>query len=159
MYQPLNPDTAGLWGKPRFTYLPLPLPHILTSHKRCLQEQDFHTLYIIISPYIHNTIPLMIYQCSLRGQMIHKGCIKGINYMQAICRAVYDALNLSLPLHDGPAIIWLQPKTIPNKILMVKPHRDSHVTFDIWDLITRYLTKYNIHRSYHLSKAMARHTH
>jgi len=63
--------------------------------------------------------------------------------MQAICQAVYDTLTLSLPLHNGPVLLWLQPKTIPNKILMLTPHRDSHVTFDIQQLITNYLTDHD----------------
>jgi hypothetical protein len=63
--------------------------------------------------------------------MILTGCKKGVDYMQALCRAVYNALTLSLPSHDGPVVLWLRPKTIPGKILMLTSHRDSHMTFDI----------------------------
>jgi hypothetical protein len=129
-----------VWGKPRFTYLPSPPPHILASHKRCLQDHNYHTLLIIVSPFTHNTLPLATYQCSFGGCMIHKGCTKGADYTQATCQAVYNALALSLPSHDGPVLLYLQLKTIPDKILMLTPHRDSYITFDIQELITTYLT-------------------
>jgi hypothetical protein len=107
MYWPLNPATTGLWGKLRFTYLLTSPPHILTLHKCCLVEQDLHTLYIIVSPCIYDTQPLIIYKCFFGGHKIYKGCKKGVNYMQAKCQAVYDALHTFLPLHNGLVSIWL----------------------------------------------------
>jgi hypothetical protein len=143
-YRPFGTADARPWGKPRFTYLPTPPPHILASHKRHLREWDFHSLHIIVSPFIRDTRPVTIFQCSFGGKTILTGCTKGIDYTQAICRAVYDALTRSLPSHDGPVLLWLRPKTIPDKILTITPHRDSHVTFDIRQLITSYLTDHEL---------------
>jgi hypothetical protein len=130
-YRPLGTADSEPWGKPQFMYLPSPPPHVLESQKHRLRDRDFHTLHIIISPLIHNTKPLAIFQCSFGGKTILTGCTKGVDYMQAICQAVYDALILSLPSHDRPVLLWLRPKTIPDKLLTLTPHRDSHVTFDI----------------------------
>ena len=130
-YRPLRMADAKPWGKPKFMYLPFPPSHILVSQKRRLCDQDFHTLHITVSPYIHNTNPLTLFQCSFRGWTSLTGCRKGVNYMQALCRAVYDTLTLTLPSYNGPVVLWLRPKTIPDKILMLTPHRDSHMTFDI----------------------------
>jgi len=143
MYRPLRTADARPWGKLRFMYLPSPPPHILASQKHCLQDRDFHTLHIILSPFVHNSQPLAIFRCSFGGQTTLTGCRKGTNYMQALCQAVYNALTLSLPSHEGPFILWLQPKTIPNKLLMLAPLRDSHVTFDIQQIITNYLTDHD----------------
>ena len=131
MYWPLGMADARPWGKPRFTYLPSPPPHILASQKHHLQDWDFHTLHIILSPFVHNSQPLTIFWCSFGGQTTLTGCRKGTDYTQALCQAVYNALTLSLPSHEGPFILWLRPKTIPDKLLTLAPHRDSHVTFDI----------------------------
>jgi hypothetical protein len=107
MYRPSSPDSNGLEGKPRFLYLPSPPPHILASHKRRLRERDFHTLHIIVSPYVHDTKTLAIYRSFPGGRIIHTRCFKGVNYMQAICQAVHNALTLSLPSHNSPLILWL----------------------------------------------------
>jgi hypothetical protein len=142
-YRPLGTADAGPWGKPRFTYLPSPPPHIVASQKHRLRDWDFHTLHITVSPLVHNTKTLAIFRCSFGGKTILTGCTKGVDYTQAICRAVYDALTLSLPSYDGPVVLWLRPKAIPDKILTLTPHRDSHVTFDIRQLITIYLTDHD----------------
>ena len=131
IYQPLGLDNTRLWGKPRFTYLPSPPPHILVTYKHCFMDHNYHTLHIMISPFTHDSLSLAIYWCSLMRRTIYEGCKKGVDYTQAICQAVYNALTLSLLLHDGPVLLGLRPKTIPDKILMFNPHRDSHVTYDI----------------------------
>ena len=84
-YQPLGKADARLWGKPGFLYLPSPPPHILVTQKCRLRDRDFHTLHIIVSPYIYNTKPLAIFQCSFRGWTTLTWCKKGVNYMQALC--------------------------------------------------------------------------
>ena len=84
-YQPREMADTGPQGKPRFTYLPSPPPHILASQKRCLQDHDFHTLHILISPFVHNTKPIAIFRCSFGGKTTLTGCTKGVDYMQAIC--------------------------------------------------------------------------
>jgi hypothetical protein len=106
-YQPLGTADARPWGKPGFTYLPSPPSHILASQKHHLCNQDFHTLHITVSPFIHNTNPLTLFQCSFGGQTSLTGCRRGVDYTQALCQAVYDALTLTLPTHDGPVILWL----------------------------------------------------
>jgi hypothetical protein len=85
MYWPLSLNNTGLWGKPRFTYLPSPPPHILVTYKHCFMDRNYHTLHIMISPFTHNSLSLAIYQCSLRRHTIYEGCKKGIDYTQAIC--------------------------------------------------------------------------
>jgi hypothetical protein len=107
MYRLLGTADAGPWGKLRFTYLPSPPPHVLASQKCRLCDWDFHTLHIMISPFIHNTKPLTIFRCFFGGRTILTRCTTGVNYMQAICQAVYDAFTLSLPSHDRPVIVWL----------------------------------------------------
>jgi hypothetical protein len=104
-----------------------PIPYTLWYHYIYTVQYCFPYNIVVLPQRLYNTQRLY----------------KEFDHMQAICRAVYNALNLSLPLHNGPAIIWLWPKTIPNKILTLNHHRDSHMTFDIQDLITCYLTDHN----------------
>jgi hypothetical protein len=59
--------------------------------------------------------------------------------MQALCRAVKVALELITIHNTHHIIIWHRPKTLPEKILMHKPHRDYHITHDIRSRMVEYL--------------------
>jgi hypothetical protein len=47
-------------------------------------------------------------------------------------------------IHAGHIILWLWPKTLLNKILMRKPHRDLHLTYNTQDLFDSYLASNNL---------------
>jgi hypothetical protein len=58
--------------------------------------------------------------------------------MQALCRAVKAATKTATILRYPHIILWLQPN-IPEKLLTLKPHRDTHITYDTRALITLHL--------------------
>jgi hypothetical protein len=60
------------------------------------------------------------------------------NHTQALCRAVKAVTETATALQYPHIILWLRP-TIPKKLLTLKPHRDTHITYDTRALITIHL--------------------
>jgi hypothetical protein len=63
--------------------------------------------------------------------------------MQALCRAVKVALMSVNTNHTHRIIIWHRPRTLPKKILTLKPYRDNHITYDIQSLMLEYLRNHD----------------
>jgi hypothetical protein len=65
--------------------------------------------------------------------------------MQATCRAAKAALNYVTNVETGnlrgPShlFLWARPKTLPNVLLTLKPHRYTHITQDTRALIAKYI--------------------
>ena len=59
--------------------------------------------------------------------------------MQALCQAVKVALKKAFKSQSGHITLWLQPKNLINIILLLAPHRDSHLTYDICRGILMYI--------------------
>ena len=69
--------------------------------------------------------------------------MRGIDHTQALCQAVKVALESITINQTQRIIIWHRPKTLPEKLLMLKPHRDHHLTYDTRALILGYLDSHD----------------
>jgi hypothetical protein len=136
-YRPKDPCTAGSWSHPRVTNEPPPPnPTIYKDDLAHPREYDTH---IFIFTHIHREHPYALYFIKKDGRVSHQGLNRGIDQTQALCQAVKIALTSIEINHTCHIIIWHRPKTLPNKILMLKPHRDNHITYDTWSLMSEYL--------------------
>ena len=70
---------------------------------------------------------------------MHSGCARGIDQTQATSRAVKVALGKAFESRPGPLTLWLRPKPSIDRLLTLKPHRDTHITYDTRLLIAQYL--------------------
>ena len=78
------------------------------------------------------------------GKSITEDSTEGlIKCRQALCLAVKTALTSVDINHTHHIIIWHRPRTLPEKILMLKPHRDNHITYDTQSLMSEYLCNHN----------------
>jgi hypothetical protein len=59
--------------------------------------------------------------------------------MQAMSQAVKVTLGKAFESRPGPITLWLWPKPSIDRLLMLKPHRDTHITYDTCLLIAQYL--------------------
>ena len=136
-YRPKALCTAGAWSHPRVAYEQTP-PNP-TAHKNDLAHPRESDTHIFIFTYTHRDIPFALYFVKSDKQVSHRGLERGIDQTQALCRAVKVALeSITIP-NTHRIIIWHRPKTLPEKILTLKPHRDYHLTYDIRSRIVEYL--------------------
>ena len=67
-------------------------------------------------------------------RVLHCGCARGYDQMQATSRAVKVALGKAFESRPGPIILWLRPKPSIDRLLTLKPHRDTyHVQYSSSD--------------------------
>jgi hypothetical protein len=59
--------------------------------------------------------------------------------MQALCRAVEDALPKSFTIPADSLILWMRLKTVIDRLLTFRSHRDTHITYDTRALISTHL--------------------
>ena len=65
--------------------------------------------------------------------------------MQALCWAVKIALTTTSNLnHTYHIIIWHRLRTLPKKILTLKPHRDTYIMYNIQSQMSEYLHDHNL---------------
>ena len=69
---------------------------------------------------------------------MHSRCARGNDQTQATSRAVKVALGKAFESRPGPITLWW-PKPSIDHLLMLKPHRDTHITYDTHLLIAQYL--------------------
>jgi len=93
--------------------------------------------------YTHRDHPYALYFIKHNGQVSYRGLNRGIDQMQALCLAVKTALTSVDINHTHHIIIWHQPRTLPEKILMLKPHRDNHITYNTQSLMSEYLRNHD----------------
>ena len=67
------------------------------------------------------------------------GTTQGIDQTQAICQAVQDTLTAATHLPHTHMFLWLQPLTAIPKLMILAPHRDTHITYDTCAFMTKYL--------------------
>jgi hypothetical protein len=95
--------------------------------------------HIFIFMHIYRDCPVALYFVKSNNQVSHRGLERGIDQTQALCRAVKGALKSIHINNTYHIIIWHCPKTLSEKILTLKPHRDHHITYDTRSLMSDYL--------------------
>jgi len=66
--------------------------------------------------------------------------IGGLDPTQAICQAVHEAL-VTAAAHPTPhTFLWLRSQPLCDKLLTLKPYRDTYITADIHHAFAHYLT-------------------
>jgi len=113
---------------------------MLTLHKAMLIHPVLSDTHIFITYQLHDTAHFGLYFIWHTDKILSQGCAKGINQMQALSLAVKIALPAAFTLQPGHIFLWLQPKTLLPHLLMLQPHRDTHITYDTHLLIVAYLT-------------------
>ena len=103
-YRPKDPCTAGLWSHPHVTHEPPP-PNP-TTYKDDLAHPWEYDTHIFIFMHIHRELPYALYFIKRNRRVSHRGLNRGIDQMQALCRAVKIAL-VSIDIdHTCRIIIW-----------------------------------------------------
>jgi hypothetical protein len=139
-YRPIGPCTAGTWAHTRLTYVPEPSDHTCTLYKESLTHQNTSDTHIFITYTYHKNTHIGRYIFKRQNITIQSGCERGTDQLQALCQAVKAALSLSFTTYPGHTFLWLRPINLSEKILTLKPHRYTHLTYDTRALITDYLT-------------------
>ena len=138
-YRVMDPCTDGLWTHPRFTYVSELTTYAVELQKLSLAQQIPSDIHILIHPHTYRSIHIGIYFIMCLNLVICKGVTRGTDQAQAICQACKIALMHTVAMHSGHVYIWLRPKSIPDKLLMLRPHRDTHITADAQELLKCYL--------------------
>jgi hypothetical protein len=141
-YQPKALCTAGAWSHLRVVYEPPP-PNP-TTYKADLAHLQASDTHIFIFTYTHRDLPFALYFIKSDEQVSHRGLERGIDQMQALCQAVKVALESITIQNTHCIVIWHRPKTLPKKILTLKPHRDYHITYDTRFRMIEYLDSTNL---------------
>jgi hypothetical protein len=103
-YRPKDPSTTGSWSHPRITYEPPP-PNP-TIYKDDLAHPREYNTHIFIFTHIHRGHPYALYFIKQGGRVSHQGLDRGIDQMQALCRAVKITLASVDIDHTCHIIIW-----------------------------------------------------
>jgi len=139
-YRPLDPCTAGqAWTHDQVTYNSDPSPNAIKTYSISLSRAQSSEVHVVISPYTHNAAPVAIYHIYTGTHCALQGCTKGIDQIQALCRAVEDALPKAFTIPADSLILWMRPKTVIDRLLTFHSHRDTHITYDTHALISTHL--------------------
>ena len=136
MYWPLDPCTAGLWAHPHLHYDPQPLSSPETGQlKEALVSLPHDlTLFIFISPTSHSMVPIAAYHLCYAHTpctYTHTSGMTGADQMQAIIQAVEATLTHALMIPHIHTILWLWPLNATCTLLTLKPHRDTHIMYNV----------------------------
>jgi hypothetical protein len=137
-YRPLGPHRFRLWSRPGLTYDTPNSEVALERLKKSYKLRDAPYVHVIVVPYTHESRPIGLYYIYHTDTLIWKGHTTGADQTQAICQAVKAATEIATNLRYPHIILWLRPQ-IPEKILMLKPHRDTHITYNTRALIMIHL--------------------
>jgi hypothetical protein len=138
-YRPIGPCTVGTWTHPRLLYNPEPSDSATRHYREVLIHPAPSDTYIFCFHLTHNGLHFGCYLTYQQRHIIHSGCARGIDQMQATSRAVKMALRKAFESQLGPIILWLRPKLSIDRLLTLSPHRDTHITYDTRLLIAQYL--------------------
>ncbi len=145
-YHLLDPCTAGLWAHPCLHHNPQPLSSLDTQRlKEALTIPPHNlTLFIFISPLSHGTVPIVAYHLRYAHtpcMHTHVGGNTGVDQSQAISQAVKAALSLALMIPHTHTFLWLWPPNVTCTLLTLKPHRDTHITYDMHTHLSTLITR------------------
>ena len=138
-YRALGPCTVGLWTHPHLEYNPNPSDSTIRYHKKGLIHPVPSETYIFAFHVTHTGVHVGCYLIYHNRCVMHSGCARGNNQMQATSRAVKTALRKAFESQPGHITLWLRPKPSIEHLLTLSPHRDTHITYDTRILIAQYL--------------------
>jgi hypothetical protein len=154
-YRPIGPYSAGTWTHPQILYNPTPSDATTLHYKEVLIHPAPSDTHIFCFHVTHQGAHFGCYLIYRQRRVMHSGCTRGIDQTQATSHTVKVALRKAFESQPGHIILWLWPKPSIDCLLMLKPHRDTHITYDTCLLIAQYLdsnvtTSLSLH-TYHLT--------
>jgi hypothetical protein len=86
----------------------------------------------------HHTTTFHLHDSS---SILYESYTFGSTQMQALCQAVYAAVESLDCIPDSHLIVWIRPKMITTLMLSLHTHRDSHISHDTHVLLTLFLER------------------
>jgi hypothetical protein len=125
------------WNTPRLLYFDPTPPYLILKHHWDLLHPEPTILHIYIALAPSNPhIAVYLSPSEVDGTM------RGLTQMQALCRAVNEALTKSLTCHTHDIILWICHKPILTRLTTLRTHSNTPTVLIARRLLYNYLTSH-----------------